>query len=146
MNLYVYASNNPVIVIDPNGEFGIVGAIAGSAIEFGVQMALNGGNIHDIDWVDVAMMGAVGAVVPSSLGSASKIFKSYKATKVISSQLSRAKAASKITKLNGRISHHKSIIKSELAIQGAIAVGKFVAKRLINDPEGSENSCHGTNK
>ncbi|MBI4619437.1 MAG: RHS repeat-associated core domain-containing protein [Desulfobacterales bacterium] len=134
VNLMVYAYNNPVLLIDPEGEFGILGAVIGAGIEFGVQMATNGGDWGKIDWVDVAMMGAVGAVTPSFLGSAGKVYKSFKATKVLSSQLSTAKAASKIAKLGGRIEKHTGVIKKELATQGAIAVGKYGAKKLINDP------------
>ncbi|MEW6429383.1 MAG: RHS repeat-associated core domain-containing protein [Thermodesulfobacteriota bacterium] len=134
VNLYAYVLNNPVLMVDPDGELGIVGAALGAGIEFGVQMAMNGGDINSIDWVDVAMMGAAGAVTPSFLGSAGKAYKSFQATKVLSSQLSGAKAASKITKLGGRIEKHTGVIKSELATQGAIAAGKYGAKKLINDP------------
>ncbi len=141
LNLYAYVGGNPVNVIDPSGEIGIIGAVFGAAFELGVQMATNGWDVGKVDWVDVGMMGAVGFVAPSVFGSAGKAYKSYKASKVLSSQLSRAKAASKIAKLGGRIKNHTGIIKRELATQGAIAAGKYVAKKFINDPDfsGTEN-------
>ena len=102
-------------------------------------MAMNGGNIKCIDWADVAMMGAVGFVAPSALGSAGKVYKSYKASKVLKHQRSGAKAISRINKLNRRIKKHSSRIKNEMAVQGSIAAGKYVAKKYINDP--SRDSC-----
>ena len=37
-NRYTYANNNPHKYVDPDGEFGILGAIAGAAIEVGFQV------------------------------------------------------------------------------------------------------------
>ena len=38
-NRYTYANNNPYKYVDPDGEFGLVGALIGAAVEAGAQLA-----------------------------------------------------------------------------------------------------------
>ena len=44
-----------------------------------------------MDWADVVGMGAIGAVAPSMLGAVKSGWKSFKAARVLSSQLKRIK-------------------------------------------------------
>jgi len=61
-NRYTYANNNPYKYTDPDGKFGLIGALIGMAVETGAQLIQNGGNIGEIDVSDVLVAGAVGAV------------------------------------------------------------------------------------
>lgn len=61
-NRYWYANNNPHKYVDPDGRFGIPGALVGAAIEIGSQVFLEGKSITEIDKSDVIVAAAVGAV------------------------------------------------------------------------------------
>ena len=142
-NLYGYVLQDPVNLVDPTGEFGILGAIIGGGIELAIQLALNGGRFECVDLVDVIGMAVVGAIAPSSLASAKTIMNSLGAAKNLGSQLKRAKSASRIKKLQNRLNNHKNRIKKELATQGAIAALKYGYKKIVNDPDYGkcENEC-----
>jgi hypothetical protein len=56
---YTYVNNNPYKYADPDGEFGVVGALIGAGVEAGLQLAANG-KITDVKAIAVA--GAVGAI------------------------------------------------------------------------------------
>ena len=142
-NWYRYTLNNPVNYIDPSGEFGLLGALIGGGIELAMQLALNGGRLECVDWVDVAGMAAVGALAPSGLASAKNIWRSLGASKTIGTQLKRTKSSSRIKKLQNRLNNHRSRIKKELATQGAIAALKYGYKKTVNDPDYGkcENEC-----
>ncbi len=58
-NRYAYANNNPYKYTDPDGRFGVVGALIGAGIEAGMQIATEGKVTH---WAAVGVAGAVGAV------------------------------------------------------------------------------------
>ncbi|QEG41240.1 CARDB domain-containing protein [Roseimaritima ulvae] len=66
INFYRYANNNPVMASDPTGEILfvpiLVGAGIGAALDIGVQLATNGGNVGDISWGSVAVSAGLGAL------------------------------------------------------------------------------------
>ena len=70
LNLYAYCCNNPVMYVDPHGNFAIlatlatiaVGAAIGAVIDAGAQLIQNGGNVKDINWRSVGASAAAGAV------------------------------------------------------------------------------------
>jgi RHS repeat-associated protein len=63
-NRYAYGANNPYKYVDPDGRFGVVGAIVGMTVEIGLQVAMNG---RVSNWTAVGVSGAVG-VVTGGLG------------------------------------------------------------------------------
>lgn len=145
LNSYGYVGGDPVRMIDPTGEFGVFGLLVGAGLEMSVQYLTNGGNLRCIDWADVAMMGAIGAVAPSSLASAGKILHSYKAKRVLGHQLENAKTTNRMRKLEDRLNRHESRLAAEIGTQGAIASGKYVSKKLINDSNHGETCPYECN-
>lgn len=67
-NLYAYALGDPIGNVDPNGLWvvnavtGVVGAAIGGGVNFGMQMALNRGQLKCVKWMDVGIATGVGAV------------------------------------------------------------------------------------
>lgn len=56
---YTYVDNNPYTKIDPDGRFGVAGAIIGAGVEVGAQL-LAEGKVNN--WTAVAVSGAAGFV------------------------------------------------------------------------------------
>jgi len=66
---YTYANNNPYKYTDPDGEFGVVGALVGAALDAGMQVAngMQSGqslkeSVKNIDLGSVAVSAALGSV------------------------------------------------------------------------------------
>jgi RHS repeat-associated protein len=77
-NLYAYVWNRPTTSIDPSGEFAIIGALIGVASDLAIQLAINGGKLERVDWVQVGISGALGAVGGGWISGAFKHAKSGK--------------------------------------------------------------------
>lgn len=79
--MFAYCENDPVNKSDPTGEFWniVVGAALGAGMEVLTQLATDT-KLRDINWVGVAVQGAVGAVTSGTipfrfLKTASKVVK-----------------------------------------------------------------------
>ncbi|MFN9819135.1 MAG: RHS repeat domain-containing protein, partial [Akkermansiaceae bacterium] len=83
-NLYGYGPNNPINGYDPDGLlwWPITGLIGG-AVDFGLQMAMNGGNIDCVDWGDVGISAATSAVGFGLVANVGKVKKAMKAKKTL---------------------------------------------------------------
>lgn len=62
LNTFSYANLNSITHYDPRGEFGIIGAGIGAAIDLGFQLAANGGNLRCVNWGSVAVSAGLGAI------------------------------------------------------------------------------------
>lgn len=67
---------DPLTKIDPTGEYGVTGFFGGMAFNFAVQFGTNliqsdfdlKRSIRCVNWTDVVVSGAVGAIAPTFLG------------------------------------------------------------------------------
>ncbi len=143
INIYGYVEQNPLSLIDPTGEVGIVGAGIGAVIEIGIQGYKNYRNGCDVfdpsnyDWWDVVVSAGVGAASPGWLGVSKTTWRSGGAIKNLSEQAGRAHTANRAQKIENRIDAHKNTIKDALITQGLFQGAKEAGKH-IND---SFNSC-----
>ncbi len=63
--MYAYCGNNPVMYVDPTGEFGwhvVVGATLGFAFEVASQLIANGGDFSNLNWLKVDIATVVGGI------------------------------------------------------------------------------------
>jgi RHS repeat-associated protein len=104
-NTYSYVGSNPLINIDPNGEFGIVGAAIGAGLDLGIQMVIQGKSIDQVNWYSVGISAAAGLLLPGAVGT-------------IRAAISPAYLAEKFTGL---------AVKDVVVVQG---IGTVVAKTL----------------
>jgi RHS repeat-associated protein len=61
-NVYGYVGGNPVGWIDPTGEFGVLGALAGGGLDVAFQVLVEGKSLKCVNWTQVGIMSAAGAI------------------------------------------------------------------------------------
>jgi len=128
-NRYLYVNNNPYKYKDPDGEF-LIGAVIGAVFEIGVQLAVNGGDVEEIDWSDVAVSATVGAFAPGMLLTGKTVLKSAKAANKLTKQVKNARTQNRKQKLERRVKKHKGKIKDAIKVQGAFQAGKAIGKTV----------------
>ncbi|MYH17778.1 MAG: RHS repeat-associated core domain-containing protein [Gemmatimonadetes bacterium] len=72
---YAYAANNPLKYVDPDGRALVFGAIVGAAIDVGIQVAVDGRSLDEIDLGSVAISAAAGATGVGLITKLSKVNK-----------------------------------------------------------------------
>jgi len=72
-NGFSYVGGNPIAQTDPTGEFGIVGAIAGAGIDLAIQTLIEGKSLRCVDWLQVGVSGALGAIGGAGAGGTFKL-------------------------------------------------------------------------
>jgi len=84
MNTYGYANQNPQLYIDPTGEFGIAGAGIGAGLDLAFQLLIEGKSLDCVNWTQVGVAGALGAIGGGVMSGAFKLTKgSMKATNAV---------------------------------------------------------------
>ena len=67
-NLYGYANANPVSYVDRDGRIAwfpiIAGATVGAGLDVAFQLYQNNGRLECVDWNEVALSAAIGALTP----------------------------------------------------------------------------------
>ena len=166
VDLHGFIYNSPVYGIDPDGRFGIVGAVLGAVVEIGMQVSMNyiAGEIFlKIDVKNVVIAALVGAVAPGFLSVAKKSkaafdgTKRYKQTIEVSvkarhGRLKGPDAVKEATAMRKRIvskiRNHNKLVEDALVAGGTLAAwqaSKFIAKKVADEVEGvvRELSCLG---
>ena len=92
MNLYAYVGNDPVNMVDPTGEFGLVGFAIGFVADASIQYLTSG----SVDIKQSLISGAVGAVT-GGLASFAKAGLPAMAGKVIASQTEKIAATALVS-------------------------------------------------
>ena len=80
---YHFSVNNPIRYNDPNGDCPpwICGAIAGAALDVGIQVLVEGKSFSEVNYKEVAASAALGAVGGGLIGKAGKLLKAGKKAK-----------------------------------------------------------------
>jgi hypothetical protein len=121
-----YASffNNPIVIKDPNGDFGIVGFAIGFGVDIAAQMlanSLTGKPIGDIDYGDAFISGVVGAV-SGGLGNAGKL--AGIGQKLLTAAKIEGKLASVVIKVTQVVTEEG--IKATVDIKASTEEGEYV--------------------
>ncbi|MEM9103843.1 MAG: polymorphic toxin-type HINT domain-containing protein, partial [Pseudomonadota bacterium] len=97
-NTYIYTGNNPVNRVDPTGEFWVVFSAAVTAIDLGVQLYKNGGDLSKVNWTEAAISAVGGGIIGKVATRAGKIVqKAYRANRTKGSPANNEIAQDKVT-------------------------------------------------
>ncbi len=112
LNLYAMVAGDPINKIDPNGELALVGALFSGGLDLALQLAQNGGVFGCIDWGQVAISSALGAVGAVGFD---KALKGFKALKSAANPKVRA-VAKRGTTVIGRVKDLQNLKKGEQSL------------------------------
>jgi|GEM_PF-665899 len=141
-NRYRYANNNPYKFTDPDGRFGLAGASIGAGIELGFQLIAEEKSWSEVNWSDVGVAAAVGAVTGGVGGRFATA--AYKGTSIGGRTVTSARAISETAKASGAanvigegassVLDGKAPNAADMATAGAVGyVGGAVGARIGND-------------
>ena len=148
MDVYHYAGNNPVKLVDPDGESALpgafVGAIFGVATEIALQAASNiiadREAFENLDYSDIAISGVIGAVAGATgtgaIVQGKKFVEAAKKFKVANDALKARNAAIAAGKVRNaaktaKVAKKVTIAKKDMAKSGIKASSLVVAKKSI---------------
>ena len=153
MDVYHYAGNNPVKLVDADGESALpgafVGAIFGVATEITLQAASNiiadREAFENLDYSDIAISGVIGAVAGATgtgaIVQGKKFVEAAKKFKVANDALKARNAAIAAGKVRNaaktaKVAKKVTIAKKDMAMAAKIAsgvnVGKKAAEEIVN--------------
>lgn len=128
-NRYAYANNNPYKYVDPDGEFGIIGALIGGGIDAAIQIGNNmkngqgfGDAVMNVDLGSVAVSAALGSVT----GGATTLLKG---------------AATGTTKVAGVTVQLTT--KTERAVAGTLGANKAAAAGFVQAERKGKDGVQG---
>jgi RHS repeat-associated protein len=145
INTYGYVNANPLKLVDPTGEFGVVGGLGSAGFELFAQLSLNGFELQCVDWGDVAAAGFIGFFVPRPLQELGRIRKGFGASVAYQTQLVNARSASSAAKIRSRLSRANGEMLGGVG-NTTYSVGAKTAVKDIMPPSGSckkEDPCGG---
>jgi uncharacterized protein RhaS with RHS repeats len=134
LNSYAYVNARPLNLVDPTGEFGFAGAVAGAGLNLGSQMgtcmALGGSFstcLKCVDVIDVGLSGVAGAM-------------GFGAFQVLKGQMNLKRSAAALTKAMGPVGDsvaragQAAIVKQFGKEKAATAAAKLATPPVSCDP------------
>jgi len=126
--MYSYVGGDPIRTTDPTGEFGIVGALIGAGIDLGLQLVLNGGRLDCVNWKEVGISAATGALGGGLVNGIGKLKKGSNAWNATRGWLGGPKGpGGAFTRQTGQQYHHWLIEQNS-------KIGKLVPESIKNQP------------
>ena len=139
LNTYGYCYQNPVLYVDPNGKQNVAGALIGAVVGGGIELGgqlLSGKSWEGVDWADVGIESAKGAVIgfnPALAGVAQSVSVGLKASVDLSEN-------GGLTVIGGQGDYNKSLAEVGYDAATDVVAGKLgdaAGKQIGKIAEGS---------
>jgi len=117
LKFYAYVDGDPIGAGDPNGEFGVWGALGGIGFDLALQLLHNRGNLMCVDLGSLAVSGIMGAItpgIPNAVKAVREIRYANAAIEVLTEQVAGAQTANRITKLGLGIARNEAAAANAL--------------------------------